>query len=97
LPVRDLNHWRSASISEISAIGTLNICEANRVMRSKRSSGGLPRSLSCRNASSRRSSSGAAAACQRARVRKMAACSLVRRYCRLHGAITYSVIAASAA
>src|SRR4029077_20649704 len=42
-PTRDLNHWRSSSIREISAMGVLHTKDASRVRSSKDCSGSLTR------------------------------------------------------
>ena len=44
-PILDLNHWRSSSTREISAIGTSQISAARRVMSSNPSSGDVSRML----------------------------------------------------
>ena len=59
-PRLDLNHWRCASISEISAIGTPHSCAAVRVMVSKTGSGSVSSTPSSRSAARRRLSSGTA-------------------------------------
>ena len=56
-PTRDLNHWRSLSVSETAAIGNWNSCDAMRVIRSKASLGGVSRRFSLRRTSSRAASS----------------------------------------
>src|SRR5882762_3952819 len=43
IPTRDLNHWRSSSTSEISAIGVLQTNEASKVKSSKDCSGSVSR------------------------------------------------------
>src|SRR6266550_1701312 len=43
MPTRDLNHWRSSSIREISAMGVLQTNEASRVRSSKDCSGSVSR------------------------------------------------------
>src|SRR5260370_24932709 len=43
MPTRDLNHWRSSSTREISAMGVLQTNEASRVRSSKDCSGSVSR------------------------------------------------------
>src|SRR3989475_4003124 len=43
MPMRDLNHWRSSSTREISAMGVSQTCEASRVRSSKDCSGSVSR------------------------------------------------------
>src|ERR1700686_75133 len=42
-PIRDLNHWRFPSISEINAIGVLQTRDASRVRSSNANSGSVSR------------------------------------------------------
>jgi hypothetical protein len=56
-PTLALNHWRCASISEISAIGTPHNCAAVRVIVSKAGSGRLSSTPSSRSAARRLASS----------------------------------------
>src|SRR2546426_12539438 len=65
-PTFALNHWRSASIKLIAAIGVRQIWEANETSSSKSRSGGLSRIAERPSASSRSSSpAGAGAIIQR--------------------------------
>src|SRR3989440_5825813 len=43
MPTRDLNHWRSSSTREISAMGVLQTNEARNVKSSKECSGSVSR------------------------------------------------------
>jgi hypothetical protein len=67
VPTRDLNHWRSLSVSEIAATGRLNSRAAMRVMRSNASAGALSSRLSSRRACRRRCSYGEGALGARSR------------------------------
>jgi hypothetical protein len=57
MPTRDLNHWRSVSVSETAAIGSLNSWAAMREIRSNASLGGVSSRSSLRRASRRGASS----------------------------------------
>ena len=47
MPTFDLNHWRSASTSEISAIGVPQMCDASSVRSSNAFSGSVSRMRYC--------------------------------------------------
>src|SRR5260370_33550977 len=55
-PTRDLNHWRSSSTREMSAMGVLETCEASSVRSSKNCSGSVPRMAYLSRAMTRASS-----------------------------------------
>src|ERR1700680_5006198 len=56
IPTRDLNHWRSPSISEINAIGVLQTKDASRVRSSNANSGSVSRMAYFSRAATRLSS-----------------------------------------
>src|SRR5713226_5971211 len=56
MPTRDLNHWRSSSTKEISAMGVLQTNEASKVRSSKDCSGSVSRMAYLSRAMTRASS-----------------------------------------